>query len=153
MEILIYTMVRDIRKRILISLLTIDKVPQARGAQEKLGELEKASAPFHEQILEAARFLSVDIGRITNYSGIGENDRGSGKLHGREEWVLRWLLKKLQAAGADGTRSAASQIQFCAILANKCAAPDKILKHGDFLHILRRYYPPRYRLVSLMNGS
>jgi len=69
----------------------------SRLAQEKLAELEKASAPFHDQLAEAAKFIGVDLealGRVTN----GDfEERPEGLSHGREEWLLRWLLKKLQS--------------------------------------------------------
>jgi nucleolar pre-ribosomal-associated protein 2 len=63
-------------------------------------ELEKGSAPFEDQLSEAWKFIRIDpehVGRS------GEEKNGSNKefqgssTHGREEWLIRWLLKKLQS--------------------------------------------------------
>jgi len=63
-------------------------------------ELEKGFAPFEDQLVEAAKFVAVDIQELGR-SGIGENGSENkskiSELYGREEWLLRWLLKKLQA--------------------------------------------------------
>jgi len=71
------------------------KTSRSRAAQEQLTELEKAAAPFGEQLIEAAKFVDVDLNTAGRQ---GEKRKGNGAVyHGREEWLLRWLLKKLQA--------------------------------------------------------
>ncbi|TVY34122.1 Nucleolar pre-ribosomal-associated protein [Lachnellula occidentalis] len=72
---------------------------QSHAAQEQLAKLEKASAPFGEQLLEAAKFIGVSIETVGRGARIEEGEEKKGKAavyHGREEWLLRWLLKKLQ---------------------------------------------------------
>jgi len=72
---------------------------QSHAAQEQLAKLEKASAPFGEQLLEAAKFIGVNIDTVGRCAKIEEGEEKKGKAavyHGREEWLLRWLLKKLQ---------------------------------------------------------
>jgi nucleolar pre-ribosomal-associated protein 2 len=54
--------------------------------------LEKASVPFNDQLIEAAKFIGVHlevIGRSV------KEFRNKAVYHGREEWLLRWILKKL----------------------------------------------------------
>jgi len=80
---------------------------QSREAQEQLVKLEKASAPFGEQLLEAARFVGVTldtIGRDAKTDHGEEKKRKAAVYHGREEWLLRWLLKKLQTPKDDVPR-------------------------------------------------
>ncbi|KAH8820032.1 Urb2/Npa2 family-domain-containing protein [Xylogone sp. PMI_703] len=73
---------------------------QSRAAQEKLAELENVSAPYEHQLLEAAKFIGVDLYAIgkesSNVSKEADKYRFSA-FHAREEWLLRWLLKKLQS--------------------------------------------------------
>jgi len=65
-----------------------------------LAELEKGSAPFEDQLVEAAKFIGEDlntIGRIADEIHDRRQLLTTGAYHGREEWLLKWLLKKLQA--------------------------------------------------------
>lgn len=73
---------------------------KSRVAQEQLVLLEKQAAPFDDQLVEASRFIGVDLD-VPRASEPNELER-DGRLnaaayHGREEWLLRWLLKRLQA--------------------------------------------------------
>ena len=64
-------------------------------------ELEKDSAPFEDQLIEAAKFVAVDLDELKSSKYNGEESVKqllSGSPHGREEWLLRWLLKKLQSS-------------------------------------------------------
>ncbi|CAG8960652.1 hypothetical protein HYFRA_00013530 [Hymenoscyphus fraxineus] len=73
---------------------------KSRAAQEQLATLEKASAPFIDQLTEAAKFIGEDleaVGRPGKDSVETEKLSKTVSYHGREEWLLRWLLKKLQA--------------------------------------------------------
>jgi len=75
---------------------------KSRAAQEQLTELEKLSAPFEEQLEEAAKFIGVDADTISASSKNGVQIKEQGKdgvYYGREEWLLKWLLKRLQATG------------------------------------------------------
>jgi nucleolar pre-ribosomal-associated protein 2 len=63
-------------------------------------ELEKDSAPFEELLIEAAKFIGVDPDELRSSPNDGIDtiqQPKAGIYHGREEWLLRWLLKKLQA--------------------------------------------------------
>ncbi|TAQ83921.1 hypothetical protein B7494_g7755 [Chlorociboria aeruginascens] len=71
---------------------------KSRIAQERLTELENASAPFEDQLVEAAKFIGVDLSSIGRFPDGGNNGDVKGTAsHGREAWLLRWLLKKLQS--------------------------------------------------------
>ncbi len=75
---------------------------KSRAAQEHLAELEKLSAPFEDQLEEAAKFVGVDLSTIGRYTKNGDEGRVVSTTvvyHGREEWLLKWLLKRLQASG------------------------------------------------------
>ncbi|ESZ92199.1 hypothetical protein SBOR_7408 [Sclerotinia borealis F-4128] len=78
---------------------------QSRIAQEKLAGLEKASAPFEEQIREAGKFVDIDLDKVATVLDYQKHEEkifkkkcAAGSFHGREEWLLRWLLKKLQSS-------------------------------------------------------
>lgn len=70
---------------------------KSRATQEQLALLEKQPAPFEDQLVEATKFIGIglnDIGRPAD--GVQEESKAV-LYHGREEWLLRWLLKRLQA--------------------------------------------------------
>ncbi|OBT70439.1 hypothetical protein VE03_00032 [Pseudogymnoascus sp. 23342-1-I1] len=70
----------------------------AKEAQTKLLELEKEDAPIAEQLEQAGQFAGIewlDFLQTAIATAPGEEVRTGGNFHGREEWVLRWLLKKL----------------------------------------------------------
>lgn len=84
--------------------LIIKQNSQSRIAQEKLAGLEKASAPFEEQIREAGKFVDIDLDKVATVLDYQKYEEkafkkkcAAGSFHGREEWLLRWLLKKLQS--------------------------------------------------------
>lgn len=68
--------------------------------QQKLKELEKTAAPFHEQLVIASKYIGLEISSLENPKT--SNDHASKLFHGKEEWVLRWLLKRLH--GEKGKR-------------------------------------------------
>ncbi|APA13957.1 hypothetical protein sscle_12g087270 [Sclerotinia sclerotiorum 1980 UF-70] len=77
---------------------------KSRIAQEKLAGLEKTSAPFEEQIREAGKFVDIDLDKVATALDYQKHEEkafkqkcAAGSFHGREEWLLRWLLKKLQS--------------------------------------------------------
>lgn len=75
---------------------------KSRAAQEQLALLEKQAAPFEDQLVEAAKFIGLGLDTICKPAEdcFYEEKGGSTTLyHGREEWLLRWLLKRLQAPG------------------------------------------------------
>lgn len=71
----------------------------SRIAQENLTELEKRSAPFKDQLHEAWKFIGISPGSPTQSKAEADDSKRYGGFlyHGREEWLLRWLLKKLQS--------------------------------------------------------
>lgn len=79
-------------------LICCCQVSKSKKAQEQLAELEKLSAPFEDQLIEAAKFVGQDIEAIAqSLDDTTENgkDKATVQYFGREEWLLRWLLKKL----------------------------------------------------------
>ncbi|KAI9742252.1 MAG: hypothetical protein M1818_004152 [Claussenomyces sp. TS43310] len=66
---------------------------QARNAQEALAQLEKNNASIEEQLEQAALFAGVAFQELKTNPPTIESRQGS--LHGREDWTLKWLLKKL----------------------------------------------------------
>jgi nucleolar pre-ribosomal-associated protein 2 len=54
--------------------------------------LEKASAPFDDQLVEAGKFIGVELETVGRKYF---EPRKADIYHGREEWLLRWVLKKL----------------------------------------------------------
>ena len=78
-----------------------NKGSTSRAAQEQLSKLAEKSSPLEDQLAAACTF-------------VGHNDLdGNLRLHrylekplyyGRQEWLLRWLLKKLQGTGETGSR-------------------------------------------------
>jgi nucleolar pre-ribosomal-associated protein 2 len=88
--------------------------PQARNAQERLSQLEKDAAPISQQVKQAALFADVAISLLSiplfsapfenldlvdskhANQGTPDGHKHAGP-HGRQEWVLRWALKKLAA--------------------------------------------------------
>jgi nucleolar pre-ribosomal-associated protein 2 len=66
--------------------------------------LEKASAPFEDQLQEAAKFIALDpedIGKSNNDEEHVNKKSKTSVLYAKEEWLLKWLLKKLQAPKDD----------------------------------------------------
>lgn len=72
-----------------------------RSAYEALLELERSQDPFSQQIVEAADIVGFDLRAATFRHTTKHNDEPGGTLtevlafSGKEEWVLRWLLKHL----------------------------------------------------------
>jgi len=83
------------------------QVSKSRAAQEKLVQLEKGSAPFEDQLVEAANFIGIHVKSIGRNGLDKETLKGQSMpllFCGKEEWLLKWLLKKLQAPKDDTPR-------------------------------------------------
>ncbi|KUJ15450.1 uncharacterized protein LY89DRAFT_619376 [Mollisia scopiformis] len=95
---------------------------KSRAAQEKLQVLEKEAAPFEDQLVEAANFVGTTLDEVRRLSEDECNkEKSSAKAiyHGREEWLLRWLLKKLQAPKNDvPKRTSSSWFLLCYLIRN-----------------------------------
>lgn len=114
---------------------------KSRKAQEQLAELEKLSAPFEDQLVEAAKFVSVDLDTILRQADDGgENTSsiGEGGYFGREEWLLRWLLKKLQTPADPVPRKTAATWSLLLYLLKTIPVTNgaKILAERGFVSIL-----------------
>src|SRR5580700_4691960 len=75
----------------------------AREAQESLAYLEKSNAPIALQVEQAAIFAGISLSSLKSLTPAAEGDSApnavalaAGDHHGRREWSLRWLMKKLQ---------------------------------------------------------
>ncbi|KAF7956452.1 hypothetical protein EAE96_003793 [Botrytis aclada] len=98
---------------------------KSRIAQEKLAGLEKASAPFEEQIREAGKFVNIDLDKVDTVLDHQKYEEkafkkkcAAGSFHGREEWLLRWLLKKLQSPKDKTARTTPSSWHLFRLLLN-----------------------------------
>ncbi|KFY30477.1 hypothetical protein V494_08148, partial [Pseudogymnoascus sp. VKM F-4513 (FW-928)] len=72
----------------------------AKEAQTRLAELEKEDAPIAEQLEQAGQFAGIEWLDFLQTAIASPGEVRAGNFHGREEWVLRWLLKKLGAEEA-----------------------------------------------------
>ncbi|KAJ6109308.1 hypothetical protein N7486_001542 [Penicillium sp. IBT 16267x] len=71
-------------------------VERPRSSQEALLHLEKGSASLSTQLQEAAQILGLDLSLCESHPEAHRNDRIQIKATPKEEWVLRWLLKRLR---------------------------------------------------------
>lgn len=115
----------------------------SRTAQEQLAQLEKASAPFTDQLVEATKFIGVDLGTIQRPAEAATKKRKEDKsmvYYAREEWLLRWLLKKLQAGKDDMPRKIPLAWQLFNYLATTLprAILAQLLTERRFISILRQ---------------
>ncbi|KAM3078579.1 hypothetical protein ACMFMG_006449 [Clarireedia jacksonii] len=120
---------------------------KSRAAQEKLAELEKTSAPFSAQIQEAAKFVSHELDNVTDtlktqdYGEIVSSGKyAAATTHGKEEWLLRWLLKKLQSPKDKTPRITQASWQLLRFLLNAIPLPNaaRILSDRKFMAILQQ---------------
>lgn len=95
-------------------LIGMSQASKSRAAQQALSELEKSSAQFEDQLVEAAKFIGSELDAVST-SASRQNERKDLKKvptsHGKEEWLLKWLLKKLQAPKDDVPRYGRSVLQ------------------------------------------
>ncbi|KAE8452486.1 hypothetical protein EG329_000388 [Mollisiaceae sp. DMI_Dod_QoI] len=93
---------------------------KSRAAQEQLQVLEKEAGSFEEQLSEAAKFIGTSLDGLRRFPDNESERDPSSKIvvsHGREEWLLRWLLKRLQAPKDDiPRRTPSSWWLFCYLL-------------------------------------
>ncbi|KAL3428237.1 Urb2/Npa2 family protein [Phlyctema vagabunda] len=116
---------------------------QSRAAQERLVQLEKDSAPFNDQLAEAAKFVGEDIDHVGRDSSSEEYLSGTAKvalLHGREEWLLRWLVKKLQAPKDDIPRKTPASWRLLKHVLQIIPLPNaaRVLNERKFMTILQQ---------------
>ncbi|KAL4750959.1 hypothetical protein BDW72DRAFT_174706 [Aspergillus terricola var. indicus] len=69
-----------------------------RPSQEALLRLEKGTASPNIQLNEAAQIIGLDLSLCASHPEINRASHVPIHAAPKEEWVLRWLLKKLKAA-------------------------------------------------------
>lgn len=114
---------------------------QAKVAQEKLVELEKAGAPIDDQLEQAGLFAGIEwldflqtaVPTPTNETGV----KVTNNFHGREEWALRWLIKKLNTAEAR-VSPIAWRLFRCLVERIPVVSAAKILSERKLLVLLRQ---------------
>ncbi len=77
-------------------------MPSQRSAYQSLLDLERSKEPFSELIVQAADIIGFNIHAILTESPCGDFVQGAAgntRFTGKEEWVLRWLLKNLETQG------------------------------------------------------
>lgn len=110
-------------------------------AQEKLLELETAGAPIDEQLEQAGLFAGVEwLDLLQTAIQVPENEADAGttsNFHGREEWALKWLVKKLYTAET-GTSPMAWRLFRCLIERIPVLSAAKILNERKLMLLLRQ---------------
>ncbi|KAH8596936.1 Urb2/Npa2 family-domain-containing protein [Bisporella sp. PMI_857] len=116
---------------------------KSRVAQEKLVQLEKSNAPFEDQLQEAAKFLGFDFinaGRVSIDAFESREKERTCAVFGKEEWLLKWLLKKLQSPKDDRPRKLVASWALLTHLMRTLPLPTtaRILVEKRFMPILRQ---------------
>ncbi|KAJ5793771.1 hypothetical protein N7457_000370 [Penicillium paradoxum] len=107
-----------------------------RSSQEALLRLEKGTASPTTQIHEAAQILGIDLTLCESHPEVHRDVQIKNNATPKEEWVLRWLLKRLRS-GKNYRVDAASYLllrQLIDLISPKNLAA--ILKDQKFISIL-----------------
>ncbi|KAL7661724.1 hypothetical protein ACMYSQ_001102 [Aspergillus niger] len=72
-------------------------IQRPRSSQEALLRLEKGTASPTTQLDEAAQIIGLDLALCASHPEINRTPHVQNNAAPKEEWVLRWLLKKLRA--------------------------------------------------------
>ncbi|KAL2068761.1 hypothetical protein VTL71DRAFT_15099 [Oculimacula yallundae] len=128
---------------IIVCALDYIMASKSRAAQEQLALLEKQAAPFEDQLVEAAKFIGLGLETVCDIEqngATGIEGESHSLYHGREEWLLRWLLKRLQAPSDEVPRNTPSSWRLLCYLLRKIPLPNaaRILVERQFLSIIRR---------------
>ncbi|KAJ9307046.1 hypothetical protein DTO217A2_3466 [Paecilomyces variotii] len=75
-------------------------VERSRSSQEALLQLEKGTGSPVTQLDEAARIIGIDLSLCASHPRVDRDISLRETPAPKEEWVLRWLLKKLKAGNA-----------------------------------------------------
>ncbi|KAH7409155.1 Urb2/Npa2 family-domain-containing protein [Cadophora sp. MPI-SDFR-AT-0126] len=123
--------------------LDIIMASKSRAAQEQLVLLEKQAAPFEDQLVEAAKFIGLGLDTLSQSvedGNFGKEGEINVLYHGREEWLLRWLLKRLQAPSDEIPRRTPQSWRLLCYLLRKIPLPNaaRILAERQFLSIIKR---------------
>lgn len=79
-------------------MLSFSSLQRPRSAQEALLRLEKGTAEPAIQLKEAAQILGIDLDLCSSHPQLTGLARVSKIAAPKEEWVLRWLLKKIRTS-------------------------------------------------------
>ena len=119
--------------------------------QQALVELEESQRSFRAQITEACRILHLDPKVLSNDEGCQKSiaeTTGLSDCVGREEWVLRWLLNRLQDRGVMGSQARfdAQAWRLLRILFYRIplSTTTRILNAHRFLKFLDLSFPTEY---------
>ena len=133
-----------------------DHVFQAKLAQEKLLELEKAGAPIDEQLEQAGLFAGVEwLDLLQTAIPVPENDanaRNTSNFHGREEWALKWLVKKLYTTNTKASPMAWRLFR-CLIEKIPILSAAKILNERKLMLLLRQALEATVELQRIRDMS
>ncbi len=111
-------------------------------AYEALLELERSQEPFSELVVEAADIVQIELlASETSLQVASSTDHVERQLgfSGKEEWVLRWLLKKLDTPNTS-TRLDPRTWSFMASLVERIPVENaaRILTGHNLLHTLEQ---------------
>ncbi|CZT47560.1 uncharacterized protein RSE6_08135 [Rhynchosporium secalis] len=131
------------REGAIIRALDLIMASKSRMAQEQLALLEKQAAPFEDQLVEAAKFIGLGLNKICDIEQTEfSHSEGARHViyHGREEWLLRWLLKRLQAPSGEIPRKTPSSWRLLSHLLRNIPLPNaaRILVERKLLSIIRQ---------------
>lgn len=70
--------------------------------QETLFKLDSADVPFSVHLAEACQIIGFDADDVRASSRERPSSRSS--FTPREDWILKWLLKKFQSTSGDSER-------------------------------------------------
>lgn len=123
----------------------MEQTSTSRNAQQALSELEKSAAAYADQLVEACKFVGITIEALSSFDDeIADTTRskkrkGSTASHGKEEWLLKWLLRKLQDKKDDVPRTTAGSWTLLRILLQRLSLSTaaKILVERKFVAILQ----------------
>jgi nucleolar pre-ribosomal-associated protein 2 len=126
-------------------------------AQERLIELEKVDAPIIEQIQQASLFAEVSFSKIPTYytpvESLGAIKTPSQvSSHGRQEYCLRWLLKKLQD---EETRQCTAAWRLLRLLMDCIPLRNlaRVLNEKKFIVVLRQALEEAVAATNLADDS
>ncbi|KAI9840616.1 MAG: hypothetical protein M1837_001512 [Sclerophora amabilis] len=106
----------------------------------KLVSLGKSTEPFSDQIREACGILGIDKKTLHEIVGEKPAHLEGARFTGREEYILRWLLGKLQAADTEGAVARSLPKAWLLLLRLISAIPSaitaRVLKGSKFIQII-----------------
>jgi nucleolar pre-ribosomal-associated protein 2 len=137
-----------------IELITISQAPMA---QERLLELERTGAPIIDQIQQAWLFAGIPTTETSTHYAAAKSVEAiktwpAERFHGRQEYVLRWLMKKLQD---EEMRRCTAAWKLLEGLTNYVPLKNlaRILNERKFVIILRQALEEAIATLSLVDNA